>query len=560
MSTTKTDAAEVMSSAPADDTGTGEGPGGPQLGPVGWLRWLWRQLTSMRVALVLLFLLSLAAVPGSLVPQEGSDPVKVQDFVDRHETLGPLYEKIGMFHVYSSTWFSAVYILLFVSLIGCIVPRTWQFVGVLRARPPAAPRRLERMPAHARWSTDAPADEVLAAARRILGRRRFRTGASDGSVAAEKGYLREAGNLVFHIALIVMLVGFAAGQLYMSEGTKLVVEGDGFANNLTQYDDFKDGNLFDRDDLGGFGFTLDEFTGTYERSGPQRGSARDFRADITYWEAGGEEKKAVVSSNHPLEVAGYKAYLTGHGYAPVVTVRDGQGDVAYRGPAPFLPMDGNVTSQGVVKVTDYVGKDGERDQLGFSGIFVPTFEGASATRGMVSAFPALDNPVLFLTAYRGDLGVDSGIAQNVYQLDNERMEQFTDADGTPLAQMMKPGDTMELPDGAGSLTFERIDEWATFQVTSKPGTDLALAGAIAAIAGLSGSLFIQRRRVWVRATPDGHGRTVVETAALGRSESARVAEELGDIAALLHNEAPAVPEQQPEQRPDTDPDTDKERA
>src|SRR3954451_14625619 len=76
----------------------------------GWLRWMWRQLTSMRVALVLLFLLSLAAIPGSLVPQTSVDAVKVQDFQDTHKTLTPIYEKLGLFNVYSSVWFSAIYI------------------------------------------------------------------------------------------------------------------------------------------------------------------------------------------------------------------------------------------------------------------------------------------------------------------------------------------------------------------------------------------------------------------------------------------------------------------
>ncbi|MYR62285.1 cytochrome c biogenesis protein ResB, partial [Streptomyces sp. SID625] len=109
---------------------------------IGWVRWFWRQLTSMRVALLLLFLLSLGAIPGSLIPQTGSDATKVEAFRQAHTTLAPVYDRLGLFHVYSSVWFSAIYILLFVSLIGCIVPRTWQFTGQLRSRPPGAPKRL----------------------------------------------------------------------------------------------------------------------------------------------------------------------------------------------------------------------------------------------------------------------------------------------------------------------------------------------------------------------------------------------------------------------------------
>lgn len=153
----------------------------------GWARWFWRQLTSMRVALILLFMLSLGAIPGSLIPQTGADALKVESFKAAHKTLGPLYERLGLFHVYSSVWFSAIYILLFVSLIGCIVPRTWQFVGQLRSRPPGAPRRLTRLPAYATWRTDAEPEAVRAAALRALGRRRFRAHVAGDAVAAEKG-------------------------------------------------------------------------------------------------------------------------------------------------------------------------------------------------------------------------------------------------------------------------------------------------------------------------------------------------------------------------------------
>lgn len=127
-------AGSQLSTAPRE-----EAPNLPSLGVIGWARWFWRQLTSMRVALLLLLLLSLGAIPGSLIPQDGVDAMKVEEFRDNHDILAPVYDKLGLFHVYSSVWFSAIYILLFVSLIGCIVPRTWQFVGQLRGRPPRAP-------------------------------------------------------------------------------------------------------------------------------------------------------------------------------------------------------------------------------------------------------------------------------------------------------------------------------------------------------------------------------------------------------------------------------------
>ncbi|MEU8669052.1 cytochrome c biogenesis protein ResB [Streptomyces anulatus] len=534
-------AGEQLSTAPREerpDTGAGV----PAMSVVGWVRWFWRQLTSMRVALILLFLLSLGAIPGSLIPQTSVDDMKVQAFKDQHTTLTPIYEKLQLFDVYSSVWFSAIYILLFVSLIGCIVPRTGQFVGQLRSRPPGAPKRLTRLPAYTTWRTEAEPEEVRGAALAVLRGRRFRTHEVGDAVAAEKGYLREAGNLIFHIALIVMLVAFASGQLFKSEGGKLIVEGDGFSNTLTQYDDFKSGSLYDSDSLAPFSFVLDEFVGTYEKSGPQRGTPRTFEARVTYTEgADGAERKDVIKVNEPLTVDGTKVYLIAHGYAPVVTVRDGRGKVVSRSAVPLLPIDNNITSSGAIKVMDgYKDKKGEKTQLGFKAFFVPTFAGEGKGQ-MFSQFPALDFPVLALSAYQGSLGVDSGLAQNVYQLDTSKMKEFKGEDGELLKKMMMPGEKLDLPDGAGSITFDGVEEWASFQISQQPGNGWALGGSVAAIAGLAGSLFIQRRRVWVRAVRGADGVTVVEMAGLGRSESAKLPEELGDLSAALVTTAPVAP-------------------
>ncbi|WP_306321155.1 MULTISPECIES: cytochrome c biogenesis protein ResB [unclassified Streptomyces] len=535
------EAAAQLSTAPQED----RAPNLPKLGVIGWVRWFWRQLTSMRVALILLFLLSLGAIPGSLIPQEGTDPTKVEDFRKAHETLAPVYDKIGFFHVYGSVWFSAIYLLLFVSLIGCIVPRTWQFVGQLRGRPPGAPKRLTRLPAYATWRTESDPEQVRTAALAMLKKRRYRAHVSGTAVAAEKGYLREVGNLVFHIALIVMLVAFAWGQLFKFEGGKLVIEGDGFANTLTQYDDFKSGNLFDSDhDLSPFSFTLDKFTATYERSGPEKGTPRTFRGDVSYTEGSGDKtKKAAIESNKPLDIDGTKIFLNGHGYAVPVTVRDGKGKVVSEQTVPMLPIDSNISSQGAIKVMDgYKNAQGKKEQLGFAAWFVPTFAGAGKGT-MLSQFPALDYPVLALNASHGDLGVDAGLPQNVYQLDTSHLKSFKDSKGKALKQRLLPGETMKLPNGAGSITFDKdIKEWVTFQISHQPGDTWALGGAIAAIGGLAGSLFIQRRRVWVRAVKGEDGVTVVEMAGLGRSESAKLPEELGDLVERLHTQAPSAPD------------------
>ena len=96
----------------------------PQLGLVGWLRFVWRQLTSMRTALFLLLLLAVGAVPGSIWPQRSIDSARTADYIAQHQTLGPWLDRLGFFEVYASPWFAAIYLLLFISLVGCVLPRT----------------------------------------------------------------------------------------------------------------------------------------------------------------------------------------------------------------------------------------------------------------------------------------------------------------------------------------------------------------------------------------------------------------------------------------------------
>src|SRR5436190_22572115 len=122
--------------------------GPPAMTPFELARWAWRQLTSMRTALVLLFLLALAAVPGSLVPQRSIDAARAAQFAAQHPHLAPWYDRFSLFSVYSSPWFAATYLLLFVSLVGCVLPRSRAHLRASLARPPRAPRNLGRLPVH----------------------------------------------------------------------------------------------------------------------------------------------------------------------------------------------------------------------------------------------------------------------------------------------------------------------------------------------------------------------------------------------------------------------------
>jgi cytochrome c biogenesis protein len=513
----------------------------PPLGAGGFARWAWRQLTSMRTALILLFALAIAAIPGSVLPQRGIDPILVREWIAEAPTWGPILDRLGFFDVYAAPWFAAIYLLLFISVIGCVLPRTSVHLKALRTPPPRAPRRLSRMAHYRTWTAEphsvngpASAAVVLDDVAADLRRRRWRvargTDDSDapdqqgGWVSAEKGYARETGNLLFHAALIALLIAVGVGAVFGWRGNVIVREGDGFSNTLTQYDAWGGGRLASPDGLPPFSFTLEEFRVEFERGETERGSPRLFEAEVTARaQPGAPDENRIIRVNEPIAYDGAKIFLVGHGYAPQIEVRDADGRLVFDDAVVVLPQDGAQTSVGVVKVPDAL------PQLGFQMLFLPT-AAVDDVRGPFSSFPDADDPAIFASAWVGDLGLDDGVPQSVYRLVTDAMSQVG-------LEALRPGQTWELPDGIGSMSFVGWQRWASFQIAHDPGKEPALIASGLALIGLMLSLFVKRRRVWVRASdsPDG---VVIEVAGLARTDEA----DLGDDVELVAQAAGAAPD------------------
>lgn len=535
------------------------------------IRNTWRSLTSMGTALVLLFLLALGAVPGALLPQRSLNAGKVTEYLDAHPKIGPWLDKAQLFDVFSSFWFTSIYVLLFVSLVGCLTPRIVEHARSLRSEPVPAPRNLARLPKYAvseRVATgaDAAADLAAAAAAGLRGWRTIIRGESGSGapveISAEKGYLREFGNIVFHFSLLGLLVAVAVGKLFGYEGNVIVIAdgGPGFCSaSPAAFDSFRAGNTVDGTSLRPMCIRVDDFEAQYLPNG----QATSFAADIKY-QAGRDLgantwRSYRLEVNHPLRLGGDRVYLQGHGYAPTFTVTfpDGQtrsSTVQWR---PDNPQ--TLLSSGVARIDPPSGtypslEERRKHEIAIQGLLAPTAELDGVL--LSSRFPTLEDPAVAVDIYRGDTGLDSGRPQSLFTLDPRLIDQ-----GRLTREKrvnLRAGESVLIDKGPAAGTRVRFDGAVPFvnlQVSHDPGERWVLVFAVSMMAGLLVSLLVRRRRVWVRLTP-GDGTVSIEVGGLARTDNSgwgdefeRLTERLkalapdaADPARPVHPNAPESPE------------------
>lgn len=504
-----------------------------------YARKAWNWLTSMRTALALLFLLAIAAIPGALLPQRSLNESNVIEYIENNGKLAEFYDKIQLFDVFSSTWFTAIYVLLLISLVGCILPRSWEHYKAMRAPVVRAPRNLERLAHNGEGLVEKREEEVEKDARKLLkGWKITEYSAEEDragvrSIAAEKGYTRELFNLIFHLGIVGMIVTAGLGRLFYYEGHVIVVT-DGeqnqqnsvFCNTATaNYDSFRAGANFDGTGLTTFCFEAHDFSADYLANG----QAEMFRSNISY--AVGDDiqndpetwEDYELRVNHPLRIEGDRVYLQGHGFAPTFTVTWPNGETRTQ-TVQWRPDDPTFfLSSGVVRFDPPAGMypdlyERRQNQLAIQGLFAPTAEWEGDNNELLtSSYSAMRDPAVAIDIYRGDNGLDTGIGQSLFSLDSSLMHSGV------LQKIervnLQIGDTVTLDDGT-TVSFDGASEFANYQISRDPTQNWVLVTTVISLVSLVGSLMIRRRRIWVRFYPQENGTTRVETGGLARTDRA----------------------------------------
>ena len=493
-----------------------------------YLRNAWRTLTAMRTALILLFLLAVAAVPGALLPQRSLNEGNVNEYIAENGWLGELYDRLQLFDVFSSWWFTAIYVLLFISLVGCLTPRSIDLVKQLRTPPPLTPRNLSRLPHHAAYRTTATPEQAAEQIRREL-KGRVRRNDGDGRVpgtielSSERGYMREVGNIVFHFGLLALLIMFAAGKFVYAEGMRVIVanaESPAFCNTTpSAYDSFRAGLLVDGTDLEQFCIKVEDFRADYLPNG----QAEMFTSNVRYSEEVTTTDPDTwepyeMRVNHPLRIGSTRVYLQGHGYAPTFTVTFPNGetrtDTQHWQPTELQTF----LSSGIMRFDPPAGMypdlaERRTQQIAIQGLFAPTaqFDGTLLS----SRFPRMDDPAVAIDVHRGDAGLDTGRPQSIFSLDSDLIE--SGVLNREARVNLRPGESTTLADGT-EVRFDGAEEFINIQVSSDPTQIWVGVSAAVMMGGLVLSLMVRRRRIWARVSVDDDEVTRVELGGLAKTD------------------------------------------
>jgi cytochrome c biogenesis protein len=486
---------------------------------------VWRTLRSMRTALILLLMLALASVTGSLVPQVPNSPERVVRFQLDHPFLGALYGRLGLFDVFGSWWFMLITSLLFVSLVACLLPRTRGLLRTLRQKPLQA-REIDGFRLYQERVVKADPARAIDGSRRVLRRRLFRV-ARDGdrgtALAAEKGALREVGSLLFHWAFLLIVIGVIYGKGTGFTGRAVVIEGQTWVDALANYDgQIRTGRFFDGD-FTGAGVRLRGFEDTYRATG----QPMDFVSHVDLLDPQGQVvRRADIRVNHPASIDGLELFQFGFGWAPVVEVRQG-GDLIASEPITFVQ---DTAPEGVPQLAmpwHGILKLASLDpQMGLSLELWPDSHAwlQFQMTGQPVAMTRAVDPFIRFTVYRGDL-TDASASS----LDASGMRRGAKGIvGAGQTVDLRTGKAMDAEASGLSISFPELRQYSVLQVSRDRGVPLVLLAAILVLLGLLPALYTSRRKVWVRAEPNGKG-TVLKVGGFALQRKTQFDEEFSKL-------------------------------
>ena len=334
-------------------------------------------LSSVKLAIVLLIIITVASILGTLIPQGRG----LEEYALRYGQLAGLLERIQFTRLYQSFWFISLLILFSLNILVCTLTRlTPKLKRVFSPKLETEPNKLAVLKIQEEFSKEGDAHQAREEIREELKRHHYRIREKSGKdrsfLLARKKTSGLFGADIVHLGLLIILAGgiFSGlsglkSHLSFSEGEALAVPNADFQIRLDRFE-----------------------TEFYES-----GQVKDWKSTLTVLEDGKELQTKIIEVNHPLSYKGYMFYQSGYNWdwqKPTLEIWAKQKDSA-----------------------DYIGmarlRLGERAELSGSDLqitalqFVPDFiideNNRIATRSMQP-----NNPAVYIEGWQGETQVFSG--------------------------------------------------------------------------------------------------------------------------------------------------------
>jgi cytochrome c biogenesis protein len=357
-------------------------------------------------------------------------------------------DRLSVFSIFRSPWFSAGLVVLVVSIVVCTLDRTpklWHGVRDVRVDQPE-PFFDPRLPDRAAMS--GVSAEAVGSVLRRNGLHVREATAADGTryLYGDRHQYTKLATLLTHAGLVTFLIAAAVTSRLGDEQGLVVPEG----SSLTVQPIGTPGLLLVKN--------ID-----FEAPGFDTGQATDFTTDLAVYQDGHEIARKTIRVNDPLSVAGYTFHQNGFGPAPYLVVRNAAGEPLWDGAVPLT-------------------------------------DAAAGSPYGIQGVPGTDLGLQLLLRREPD---GTGIVLILpYRVVG------TNPDGTPIPQNFSPlalakGETGVASDVGLSIELKDVGEYTLLIAKRDPGQGLVWLAFGLLIAGITITFYRPRRRVWTRLTPDG---------------------------------------------------------
>ena len=266
---------------------------------------LWKQLTSIKLTVVVLLTIAAAAVIGTLIPQN-KPPIYYQNYFG--ERLYAILSRLDLLDMYHSLWFQALLLLLAVNILACSLDRIKVVFKIVFAREPSfSPHAFGQSSAAGPITVNAPVDTLLPAYRDLINRQ-FSTTAEQAEgneffLFAETGRFSRLGVYIVHLSVLVLLAGALIGSVLGFEGYVSLPEGE-TTDHVFLTDSDKPYAL-------GFSVRCDDFSVTFH----DNGMPREYRSKLSILDGDKVVMQKDILVNRPLRFRNVRIFQASYGTA-----------------------------------------------------------------------------------------------------------------------------------------------------------------------------------------------------------------------------------------------------